>query len=596
RSNKDLPSPPPPKSKPSAPSTSTNMSESTQGHHPANPVNDGAGARLQVIPSESHAMVTLDLSGNPVVLPPPPLESISISTQNPVNTANQSDDGPKSLSPSQPADSPTDIEFTVRSQLHNASILSLYNERARLRETINSLTAMLQTQMTPLERQKTELEVSLARKKLETVQKLIEESPEIDEVQFRHDLQQMTLPLLQSLLYRLDEQNQRLKATSQLPLIASLRLENECKLLMVARKRDIVSQAINQAWNYAGEREPVSLRAGPTFDENQYREQLRTEGQASLERRLADILAEKKALIKSMQDSMSPERRQNTERQLSIVDKKRAILLERINQKAHFNEASYRSQFQNSPVVSLHSTSTQLQEELAWLRGDLDPSLPSMMKKKKEQEIELVLAKLSVVRELIHERSTEMNTSTNDSPSPNIQLDTLFNEAQYVSQMTLRSLTDLRNERDAQQQHSGQLIRELQSSLSPDRRGAVEKQLSVIGKKRAVLNRMIQEAETSSVHSKSKPSTSSRANPVHPPGRRSPTLPEDDSEEIADNDRGSTSRSHHPMNPTMGGSAHPTSTETFHENVSHTRSDHSSATHRSDHSSSTHFWSSETLE
>ncbi|KAG8807307.1 hypothetical protein FRC17_004524 [Serendipita sp. 399] len=519
RSNKDLPSPPPPNSKLSVPSTSTNISESIQGHHPANPVNDDTGARPQVTPSKSHAMVTLGLSGNLVVLAPSPLDITSVPTQKPVNTANQNDDGPKSLSQSQPANSSSDIESTVRNQLQNASILSLYNERARLKETIDSLTTTLDTRLTPLERQSTQLNVSVAKKKLETVQNLIVESPELDEVQFRLDMPQMGLPLLQSFLYQLDEHKQRLKAALQLPLDASLRQENERRLSIVARKQYIINQAIHKAWNLdGGEREPISLMPELTFDENHYREQLSAEGQGSLEGKLVDILAEKRGLIKSMQDLMSPERRQNTERQLSIVDKKRAILLERINQKAHFDKASYRSQFQNSPAVSLHSTSTQLQEELAWLRGDLDPSLPSMMKKRKEEEIELVLAKLSVVRELIHERSTEMNTSTNDSPSPNIQLDTLFNEAQYVSQMTLRSLTDLRNERDAQQQHSGQLIRELQSSLSPDRRGAVEKQLSVIGKKRAVLNRMIQEAETSSVHSKSKPSTLSRGNPFTHPG------------------------------------------------------------------------------
>ncbi|KAG8807308.1 hypothetical protein FRC17_004525, partial [Serendipita sp. 399] len=308
------------------------------------------------------------------------------------------------------------------------------------------------------------------------------------------------------------------------------------------------------------------------FDEDRYREQLRQESQISLDQKLADVFAEKKRLMRNMQDSMSSEQRQTMERQCSIVDSKRAILLERIYQKTEFDEGDYRIQLQDLPLLSLQAVLRQLQEELTGLTVDAHSSLPPMMKKKKKEEIEVITVKQRIVEELIEQRSTAKRSR---GQRPSIEVDAVFNEAQYLSQVRFHSVESLRKEHDALHQRSVQLIREMRASLSPHRRGAVEKELSIIGKKRTILNKLIEEAGQVVIDPRSELPASSSVKRARPREEQTLISLLDSSEEVVDVNTGSNSH-RHSLNTVIGGTVDGPSTEIFDDDFVQKRPDPSS--------------------
>ncbi|KAG8806466.1 hypothetical protein FRC17_004976, partial [Serendipita sp. 399] len=159
--------------------------------------------------------------------------------------------------------------------------------------------------------------------------------------------------------------------------------------------------------------------------------------------------------------------------------------------------------------------------------------------------------------------------------SSTLKGDAVFDEAQYLSQVRYQSPENLRKERDAQHQRSVRFIREMQTSLSPDRRGAVEKELSIIGKKRTILNKLIQEAGQVAIDPRSELSTSSSVKQVHPREEQTLISLLDSSEEIVDVNIGSNSHPH-PMNTVISGTVDSTSTETFDDDFVQKRPDPSS--------------------
>ncbi|KAG8769583.1 hypothetical protein FS842_002742 [Serendipita sp. 407] len=353
------------------------------------------------------------------------------------------------------------------------------------------------------------MRVSTAKRQLNAIDKMIEESPELDERQFRSDLQELPVPSLQATLRRLDEQRERLRVMGQLPLLPAQREENERKMSAVRKKVTIVNQIINETRDpERGKEGSVGVKKQLAFDEDEFRRQLRGEGRATLEQMSTDLLKDKQHLVASMSESwVTPQRRQGLEFRLSVVDKKRAILLEMIKRKEDFDEKSYRAQLYNLPPTALRDVMSTLQREQTKLRTEMISS-PSVEKKKKEEELTILRIKRRAVEGVLQQRSnegkelesstvswrtTEMsNREQRKKESVGESVQPAFDADVYQEQLRERGKV-------ARDQELAGVLRERKSVLesmnevwvTTRRRQDLELQLSVVDQKWAILLEMI---------------------------------------------------------------------------------------------------------
>ncbi|KAG8852295.1 hypothetical protein FRB91_006662 [Serendipita sp. 411] len=404
--------------------------------------------------------------------------------------------------PAQQTNPFSNVESSTRQQFRNASISTLYEERTKLEKTVSSLTTKIQGHLSYLERQDAEIRVSSAKRQLNTIHKMIEESPELDERQFRRDLQDLPLSSLQAMLHRLDDQRERLKVMGQLPLLPAQREENERKMSVVGKKRAIVNQAINETRDPELKKEvSVDVDVQPPFDEDVYRQQVQGEGKTTLNRKYIALLEEKELLKTRMKDTLSPQKRQSFERQLSVVDKKRAILLATIKREEDFDAKKYHTEVQKLPLAALQAVMSTLEAEQKNMRTEIFLLVSSVEKKKKEEEMTVIRKKRKIVGKLIQQRSNKEGDKNSLHYSPLDEPNVHFDEEHYRSQFEHQSLVNLYGEQVTLLRENTRLIREKQTNMSPEE--VVEGQILLIGKKYAVIDLLIQEAEGRTSHPQS---------------------------------------------------------------------------------------------
>ncbi|KAG8803306.1 hypothetical protein FRC17_006203 [Serendipita sp. 399] len=346
---------------------------------------------------------------------------------------------------------------------------------------------------------------------------MIEDSVELNEEQFRLDLKERSLSSLEALLTRLNARCRQLDLVARLPALPSVRKQNERDAETMMKKCEIVAQAIRDAKALEKEKGESDVQGeGPTFDEDRYRERLKPLGQVDLRQELAVLLKEKEALRKRIQESMSPEERQSAERQLSIADTKRVILLKMINQRVESDEIAFRSQLLNLTLASY---------PVQKFGGGLLPPI-----------------------------------------QPKVAAYAPFIEKQYLSQIRYQSSADLQKKSDALEQQSLVLTEEKQSDLSPQRKTEVENQLTIVDRKRAILSKLLREREEAVIRYKS--SLAEKA--ASTSGEKTAVSALDSSEEIVDTDTASYSRSDTKNSVTSGKAD--MSSETFHDNARPPRS------------------------
>ncbi|KAG8852296.1 hypothetical protein FRB91_006663 [Serendipita sp. 411] len=504
-------------------SNSTSMSSNKRGQQPARlsrSISSDRDSTKATICSDSNSYLgNEDSSRAPS---PSTRQTTSPLYQSNLNTINhaQTHLNPSLQPDSTPVASPvrhsipfSDVESSTRQRFRNASINTLYEERTRLKETISSLITKIQGQLSYLERQDAEMRVSTAKRQLNAIDKMIEEAPELDERQFRSDLQELPVPSLQATLRRLDEQRERLRVMGQVPLLPAQREENERKISAVRKKMTIVNQIINEARDpERGKEGSVGVKKKLGFDEDEFRRQLRGEGRATLEQMSTDLLKDMQHLVASMSESwMTPQRRQGLEFRLSVVDKKRVILLEMIKRKEDFDEKTYRAQLYNIPPTALRAVLSTLQREQTKLRTEMISS-SSVEKERKEEEMTILRIKRRLVEEVIQQRSSEgkelepstvswrttemSNREQRKKESVGESVQPAFDADVYQEQVRERG-------KAARDQELAVVLRERKSVLesmnevwlTTRRRQDLELQLSVVDRKWAILLEMINREE-----------------------------------------------------------------------------------------------------
>ncbi|KAG8803307.1 hypothetical protein FRC17_006204, partial [Serendipita sp. 399] len=129
-------------------------------------------------------------------------------TSPPIHHRNTS---PRSPPTQNPSDSPSATEISVREQFRDASLDALYTERARLKQWIASSYAASGVERSILRRMGHWLERSREEVRLEVVEKMIDETMEVDDERFRSELREMAPPNRKVVLERLDARLEPLK-------------------------------------------------------------------------------------------------------------------------------------------------------------------------------------------------------------------------------------------------------------------------------------------------------------------------------------------------------------------------------------------------